>query len=324
MRICDIIKRLVSKTMLLGRCSLVFGYVKVNSPELKVREYEYYRGAYCGLCRSMGKCTGQCSRMTLNYDFLFLAVFRIGLEKICVEFEQRRCLVHPFRKRNSMKQNPALAYCANAAAILNYHKIADDLCDEKGIKRLRAILAKPFVSQARKKALKAGLSDLDARVSGKLRKLSELEEQGLPSVDAPAEIFGEILSDIVSYGLEGSDARIASAVGMGVGKWIYIADALDDLSEDAKKERYNPFLLLYGGNPDEKLLASMEDALKNELCDVETAIDLIDFESETVKNIVCNILYIGCPAKIREILCSKDQNKKRKKTKNRKDGLVYD
>ncbi|MBE6549461.1 MAG: hypothetical protein E7670_03440 [Ruminococcaceae bacterium] len=299
----------------------MFGYVKVNSPELKVKEYEYYKGAYCGLCRSMGKCTGQCSRMTLNYDFVFLAMFRIGMEKTPVSFEQKRCLAHPLKKRNSMRRNPALEYCANAAALLNYHKIMDDLADEKGFKKIRALLAKPFVTRARKKALRAGLSELDTRIAQDLRKLSELEAQKMASVDAPAEVFGDILADIVSYGLEGCDARIASTVGKGVGKWIYIIDALDDLEDDAKKERYNPFLLLYDGMPKKESLMSMEDALKNELCDVEAAIDLIDFDNEMVQNIICNILYIGCPAKVREILCGSDE---KKKLKNRKDGLTDD
>ena len=299
----------------------MFGYVKVNSPELKVKEYEYYRGAYCGLCRSMGKCTGQCSRMTLNYDFVFLAMFRIGMEKVSVSFEQKRCLAHPLKKRNSMRVNPALEYCANAAALLNYHKIMDDLADEKGVKKLRAIFAKPFVKRARKKALRAGLYMLDERIAQNLRKLSELEAQRMASVDAPAEVFGDILADIVSYGLDGYDARIAATVGKGIGKWIYIIDALDDLEDDAKKERYNPFLMLYGGMPEKEALMSMDDALKNELCDVESAIDLIDFENEMVQNIICNILYIGCPAKVREILCGNCEKKKRK---NRKDGVKDD
>ena len=299
----------------------MFGYVKVNSPELKVKEYEYYRGAYCGLCRSMGKCTGQCSRMTLNYDFLFLAMFRIGMEKVSVSFEQKRCLAHPFKKKNSMCQNPVLDYCANAAALLNYHKIMDDLADEKGMKKLRAIFAKPFVKRARKKALRRGLSELDERIAQNLRKLSELEAQNIASVDVPAEIFGDLLADIVSYGLEGYDARIASIVGKGVGKWIYIIDALDDLPDDAKKNRYNPFLMLYGEMPEKEALASMEMALKNELCDVESAIELIDFENEMVQNIIFNILYIGCPAKVREILCGDTEKKKRK---NRKDGFTDD
>ena len=55
----------------------MFGYIKTYPPELKVREQEYYRAVYCGLCRTMGKCTGQCSRMALSYDFAFLVMLRL-------------------------------------------------------------------------------------------------------------------------------------------------------------------------------------------------------------------------------------------------------
>ena len=103
----------------------MFGYVKVNNSELKVKEYEFYRGTYCGLCRSMGKCTGQCSRMTLNYDFVFLALVRMALDTPKIHFEQKRCLAHPFKKRNSMERNEALDYCSATSAILNYQKIKD-------------------------------------------------------------------------------------------------------------------------------------------------------------------------------------------------------
>ena len=136
-----------------------------------------------------------------------------------------------------MERNAVLDYCSRTAAILNYHKIKDDLSDEKGLKKLRAVLAYPLVARARKKALKAGLSELDAKVSEGLRSLAELEGRELPSVDAPAEIFGNILADIVSFGLEESARRIACAVGKSVGKWIYIIDALDDLADDEKKKR---------------------------------------------------------------------------------------
>ena len=112
----------------------MFGYVRVKHTELRVKEYEFYRGTYCGLCRSMGKCTGQCSRFALSYDFAFLALLRITLDRTPVEFEQKRCIAHPLKKRNMMKHNASLAYCAHAAALLNYHKILDDLSDERGWK----------------------------------------------------------------------------------------------------------------------------------------------------------------------------------------------
>ena len=154
----------------------MFGYVRVNKPELRVREYEFYRASYCGLCRSMGKCTGQCSRMTLSYDFAFLALLRIALTKDTTEFDSKRCIAHPLKKRSYMKRNPTLEYCAGAAALLNYHKVRDDLSDERGIKRLRAVALIPFMSYSRKRAIKKlKLSELDGRISAGLSKLAEIE-----------------------------------------------------------------------------------------------------------------------------------------------------
>ena len=276
----------------------MFGYVKVHKPELKVKEYELYRSAYCGLCRSMGKCTGQCSRMTLSYDFVFLALVRMSLEKSNPEFDKKTCIAHPFRKRSYIKNDPVLEYCSGAAALLNYHKIADDLSDEKGIRRLRAVALLPFVSHARKKALKRGLSELGRQISHGLERLAAVEKERLPSVNAPAEVFGDILGDIMSYGLSGSEEKISRALGIAVGKWIYVADALDDWEEDAKKKRYNPFILLYKKDaPSDAEREGILNALKNELFAAEAAADLIDFPDDGIKNIILNILYLGLPIK---------------------------
>ena len=274
----------------------MFGYVRVNSAELRVKEYEMYRGAYCGLCRSMGKCTGQCSRMSLSYDFAFLVMARIALTDTPIKFTQRRCLAHPLKKRSVMERNPQLDFCAYAAAILAYHKTLDDLGDERGFKKLRARLTYPFVRAWRRKALKAGMSELDSAVSQKLACLAEVEAQRMDSVDTPAQIFGEILALIMSHGLEGAQQRIARQLGSSVGKWIYTVDALDDMSEDAQKKRYNPFVLLYGGQlPDEQQLATILDALKLELLSAEAAMDLLDTDRVAIKNILENILYLGMP-----------------------------
>jgi len=283
----------------------MFGYVKVNNAELKVKENELYRATYCGLCRSMGKCTGQCSRMTLNYDFVFLALVRIVLEgrEEQIEFERKRCFVHPFTKRGVMKRNPVLDYSAFAAALLNYHKLVDDLADEKGKKKLVAALAKPFVKHSAKKAKKRGLEPLDRKIADGLARLAEFEKKKEPSVDLPAELFGAILGDIMSYGLEGSRARIAYSLGEAVGAWIYIADALDDMEEDAAKGRYNPILLLYGGEiPSKESLSGISIALKNRLYAATDAFDLMDFESESIKNILANLLCLGMPDKIEKII----------------------
>lgn len=285
----------------------MFGYVRTMDAELKVKEHELYRATYCGLCRSMGKCTGQCSRMTLNYDFVFLALTRYAISPCKVSFRARRCLAHPFVKRSSMEQNEILDYCSAASAILNYQKVLDDLNDEKGLKKLRAALLFPFVSYSRKKAIKKdpALRLLDESISKKLESLSIIEKSEQIGVDIPAACFGDILGEIMSFGLDGTDARIAFELGKHVGAWIYVADALDDMREDAKKGRYNPLLKLYGGRiPNGDELSMIYDATKNKLFAAESAFDLIDTDDEGIKNILSNILYIGIPKRTADIIDS--------------------
>lgn len=283
----------------------MFGYVRTMEAELKVKEHELYKATYCGLCRSMGKCTGNCSRMTLNYDFVFLALSRYAISPCKVDFKSRRCLAHPFVKRSSMERNEILDYCSKASAILNYQKVLDDINDERGAKKLKAAFIRPFVSHARKKAIKKSpeLKELDASVSAKLEELSKLEKSEIASVDLPAACFGEILGEIMAFGFDGVDYRVAFELGKHIGAWIYVADALDDLREDAKKRRYNPLLKLYGGRiPNQDELSMIYDATKNKLFAAESAFDLIEIDDEGIKNILSNVLYIGIPKKTADII----------------------
>lgn len=293
----------------------MFGYIRTHTPELKVSEHEFYRSAYCGLCRSMGKCTGQCSRMTLSYDFAFLAILRMALTDTTPAFKKRRCIAHPLRKRAMMERNPQLEYCSYAAALLTYHKLSDDLSDEKGAKKAVALSLRPFAKKMRKSALKHyELRELDEYIRTKLAELSDFEASGEKSVDTPADIFGALLSRILSSGLDGNNEKLAINVGYHLGKWIYIIDALDDFCEDVKKDRYNPFALLYGKELDTKERSLISDALKSELCDLENTYDLIDFEnSKITQNIIANIFYLGMPKVLEEVLFKKTSDRDKAK-----------
>ena len=52
----------------------MFGYVRPHKQELLVREFEQYKGAYCQLCRQLGKDYGWTARLTLSYDCTFYAL----------------------------------------------------------------------------------------------------------------------------------------------------------------------------------------------------------------------------------------------------------
>ncbi len=283
---------------------------------MRVRENEYYRAVYCGLCKAQGKCTGQCSRMTLSYDIAFLALLRIAMDGKVPKIKRGRCIAHPFRKRNYVAFCNPLEYCAYASAILTYGKTVDDINDERGFKKFRAQITKPFASYMRRRALKKNYEELDVKVFEGLKQLSEIEKSGVASVDIPADAFGSILADIMSYGLDGTNKTIMRNIGKHIGRWIYIVDAADDLADDLKKQRYNAFSSLYGGEIPKEQIQDVANSLRLELLAAEPMFELIDYgELRNIEGIINNIIYSGMPGaadKALGLVCDCQKNKRRK------------
>lgn len=303
----------------------MFGYIRPYTPELKMREYQYYRGVYCGLCRAMGHCTGQCSRLSLSYDLVFLALTRLALENgnplkdhpaRPVAFDKKRCLAHPFRKRLSLQMGDVTDYVACAAAVLGYHKLADDIQDEKGSKKIRAKLLLPSARRFCRRAERRfkGLSEV---ISSKMQLLREAEQDTLPSADRPAAAFGEVLGALFAFGIVAPKSRIAYHVGYHVGRWLYFIDAVDDYEEDVKAGRPNPLFRLYSCSAlDEETRMALENSLILELKQAGDALDLIDVDEERCGRELLPLLYhmfkVALPHKTHEILfpCQETCNKK--------------
>lgn len=300
----------------------VFGYIGVHDAELRLRELDCYRGVYCGLCRAQGSCTGQCSRLTLSYDFAFMALVRTALAGDTVQLELRRCPVHPLRRRPMARINDSLRLTALSASLLAWHKLQDDRRDEDRFsgKGLRAALAMPWAASARRRALRRsvllpcpaddpqGATDgrrLDTLIADSMSGLCELEKQAPPSVDAPAQLFGELLGGLLSYGLEGGNARIARQIGLHTGRWIYILDAADDYADDVRHGHYNPFRCL---SPDgvPTLPESNRESIRLALCreaeGISDALDLLDIPDRNVSGVIRNIVDEGMPRTAKRIL----------------------
>jgi hypothetical protein len=156
--------------------------------------------------------------------------------------------------------------------------------------------------------------NIDEKVAQGLRELSEIEKRNLQSVDVPADKFGEILAEVLSYGIDEKKAKILKNIGKHIGRWIYIVDVADDIEEDAKKGRFNPLIRLYGEvSLDDDKKRTISDSLRLELLAAEPAFELIDHEkNRTVEEIINNIIYRGMPNVAEEILGLKFTDKKKK------------
>lgn len=223
----------------------MFGYVRPNTAELKTKHLALYRSVYCGICRCGGKHISVFTRFLLNYDFVFLAVVRLAITGEEYVIKPRFC-PYTLKRRPTMEPNESLKFTSAAFGSLVYYKGLDDTADEKGIKRLIARITLPFLRSMAKRSesMYPGIGDT---VRIPLERLSAFEKEGCSVPDQVAECFAQVTAGISSFGLEGADARVAYDIGYHIGRFIYLADALDDRYKDEKNGNYNPLLLSFGG-----------------------------------------------------------------------------
>ena len=277
----------------------MFGYVKPVVKELLVKEHEFYKATYCGICRSMKQHTGGLSIATITYDSVFLALARMAyIPDSELASSMRRCVMHPVKKRCMLNDNSAIEYTARAFAILSYYKMQDDLSDEGLGKRRLVSLTKPVFSTAKKKA---DMTELAKIAKDRLSKISVIEKERCPGIDEPAELFGELLGEVFAYAIEGSDRLVMYECGYHLGKFIYLVDAIDDYDKDRKAGKYNPYVIAYNG--EDLTLENKQNvktALLLECKKLESAVNLIPFGNKiTVENIVKNIIYLGLVDRIK-------------------------
>ncbi len=270
----------------------MFGYVKPFTPNLRVKEYELYRSVYCGLCRSMKSHTGNISRVTLSYDMTFFALVRMVLCETDFAICKRRCAVHPLKKRPMMEDNEALAYAAYVSALLSAHKVDDIIADDKGIKKLGACMISPYAGLMKRRSRKA-LYEIEPVVSQAMQELQRLENEKCPIPDMPADIFGNMLGDLLAMGLSGGKQKIAHEMGLHTGRFVYLIDAVCDYEDDVKSGSYNPFVYAFENGDDMKRFKreALHGVLTLESDAILRAVDFLDFEGkpmfrECIENII--------------------------------------
>lgn len=290
----------------------MFGYVKVFRPELKVCEYEQYKAVYCSLCQTLGKRYGLAARMTLSYDFTFLALFLMALkdEETCVSFEQGRCPFHPLKKRMLCASNDILDYAADVAVLLTYHKLSDTIQDERFFKRAGARVLKWLFQRDYKRAVKRCPAEAEAATAF-MRAQAAVEASESPCVDACAEPTAAFLSVLASRGSEGEQAETTARFGYCLGRFIYLADAAQDLKEDIQNDRFNPYALS-GSDEDRRTDAWIAErkpyaAQSLHACVAVCAECFEELPVKRFRGILANVIYRGLPFVIGQICDGKQE-----------------
>ncbi len=226
----------------------MFGYVRPIEPELPQEERERFRAAYCGLCHALGRRCGVMARFVLNYDFTLLAILLSLGAPVCSQ--RRRCAAHPCAGCAAMARSAALDASAERSVILAWWQLRDHIADHGFFGGLKYRIAALFLRGAYRRARQAA-PEFDAAVRLRLGELAELERERCASIDAAAEPFAALLAELAAVEPNGEKQRVLRQLFYHLGRWIYLIDAADDFSRDAKSGNYNPLRWRYGVEGDE-------------------------------------------------------------------------
>ncbi|MCL2568934.1 MAG: DUF5685 family protein [Oscillospiraceae bacterium] len=216
----------------------MFGYVIPIQAELKVKELEQFKGAYCGLCHSLKKNYGFLARFVLNYDFAFLAIL-LSQGAGEMQYCKKRCLAQPFRARRCPEGSEPFHQAAGYSLILTHWRLKDQIADGGFIKSLPARFASLLLGRAYRKAARDFIA-FDSHCQTQLSKLRELEQAQSGDLDRVADTFAAILPHAAEQVTDEAERRIFEQLLYHTGRWIYLIDAYDDLEQDKQSGNYNP------------------------------------------------------------------------------------
>lgn len=264
----------------------MFGYVIVNKPELKIKDFDFYQSFYCGLCETLKQHYGRFGQASLNFDMTFLVLVLSGLYESEITETSSRCIMHPM-KQHMARTSEFSKYGADMTIVLTYLKCKDDWQDEhkQSSHILQSALKKKY------EALKNVYPEKIKRIEAALQENDELEQQSCTDLDVLASKTGAFMGEIFCV-KEDEWHDSLFTFGDYLGRFIYLMDAYDDLQEDQKEGRFNPFIQ-YAERED------FDDWVK-EILELMMASSAAAFEKLPIllyTDMIRNIIYSGVWAK---------------------------
>lgn len=272
----------------------MFGYVRPLRCELKVRELDTFRAVYCGLCHTLAHRYGWWARYLLGYDFAFLALALSAYGDAPTPC-RRRCPASPLRKKNIIAPDEALEAAADLTVLLSVYKFRDTVSDE-GLWKSLAARGMILISLRGGRRAESWRPEVAFGVNRQLLRLKDYEKENIDAIDAPADTFAEVLASLSSAVPDEVGRRVLRSLFYHLGRWIYLVDACDDMTEDARRGTYNPVaarFALADGQWNEEAKTKMADTVMQSRVEMECALALLPDTPATP--VLHNIILFGLP-----------------------------
>lgn len=260
----------------------MFGYVTPNLSALDDAQRARYRAVYCGLCHVLRERHGLTGSATLSNDLTFLSLLLNSLYESDETKGEERCIVHPL-KRHAYICGASFDYVADMNVALGYHKCQDNWLDDRNlISRGEALLLKRAYERVCKQ-----YPHKCAAIEGWLQEIHEIEANERSSIDAPVNSTGRMLGELFCW-KDDFWRESLRIMGDGLGRFIYMMDAYEDLPKDLKTGSFNP---LKSYRTDENFEAMCKDALLMMVADCTQEFEQLPILQDA--DLIRNVLYSG-------------------------------
>lgn len=219
----------------------MFGFVTASYKELDKQQQTRYNAVYCGICRQIRIRASQTARLALSYDMAFLALLLMSLYEPEETSGSRACALHPVHPKPWV-DNEYIAYAADMNVALAYYKARDDWQDDQS-----------FSAKMKAGMFSKNYEEIAARyprqckaIADCIGRINTLEKENCPNPDLPAGAFGELMGELLVY-QEDLWTPTLRAMGMALGRFIYLGDAAVDYRRDKRRGKYNPYLAMETG-----------------------------------------------------------------------------
>lgn len=219
----------------------MYGYVLPLKSKIRQQDYILFRAFYCGMCKTTGALFGQWARYTVNYDTAFMAALVSDCLDFPEEIDKRACIGHPFSRTPMVLRNELLEKMSCANVILAYYKVLDDVTDGSRKARVALKIMKKAYDKAR-----TMLPGADEIVRDGYDRLRRMEQNNEKMLDRVCDCFATLLKTLFALLLGDKANEPVLSLAYNIGKFVYIADALDDIDEDAADGNYNVFIAAMG------------------------------------------------------------------------------
>lgn len=285
----------------------MFGYTFPIEPMMTNEEQAAYRAYYCETCHQLRDGYGVMSTVIVSYEMTFASIILNSvLEGGVIDKEPKAGKLCVFR--HSGNHTELLKRMAAYTVLVANNGLVDDKLDGPSVKSSFGLLwLNRSIERARSDF--PHYDELIMKGYGILREkeaagCSDPVEMGKASAASMIWVLREMVGEEWTPELE--------TLFEGMGIWVYVLDALEDLDDDYKGHQYNPFLagcsdFVSGKQYIESNIYRISEILNGIISGIQRAYLSVREGMRANQTVTDNIIYQGIPVAVRRVMAGESK-----------------